>query len=70
MEKMFEKVKSNLAEHLLKIDLGKLSMMELTSYATMVVQLNPLYEKKKTMRRRWRKYYPAIATVCAFPPPR
>lgn len=47
MEKTFEKVKSNLAEHLLRVDLEKLSVMELTGYAGMVIQLNPLYEKKE-----------------------
>ena len=46
MSKDFEEVKNRLAEHLMRIDLDKLSMMDLSSYVGMVCQLNPLYDKK------------------------
>lgn len=46
MNKDFEEVKDRLAEHLLRIDLDKLPMMDLLSYVGIVCQLNPLYDKK------------------------
>ena len=46
MNKNFEEVKDRLAEHLLRIDLDKLSMTDLSSYVGIVCQLDPLYGKK------------------------
>lgn len=46
MNKDFEIVKDQLAKHLLRIDLDKLSMRELSDYSEIVAKLNPLYEEK------------------------
>lgn len=69
MKSTFEKVKSNLAEHLLKIDLEKLSMMELTSYASMVAQLNPLYEEKEDYVSKMVEILSRSSGFCAAPIP-
>lgn len=46
MNKDFEEVKERLTEHLLRIDLDKLPITDLSSYVWMVCKLNPLYDKK------------------------
>ena len=46
MNNDFEIVKDQVAKHLLRIDLDKLSMQELSVYSEIVTKLNPLYEDK------------------------
>ena len=46
MNNDFEIVKDQLAKHLLRIDLDKLSMQELSVYSEIVTKLNPLYAEK------------------------
>lgn len=43
MKKTFEMAKDRLMEHLVRVDLEKLSMMELSTYAGMIAQLGSLY---------------------------
>ena len=46
MNKDFEDVKRQLAKHLLRVDLDKLSMQDLSTYAEMVSKLNAIFEEK------------------------
>lgn len=67
MKNAFEKVKSNLAEHLLRIDLEKLSMMELSSYASMVAQLDLLYQEKENVAAKMAEIF--VKSSGCFAPP-
>ena len=52
MEKTFETAKDRLVEHLLRVDLEKLSMMDLSAYAGMLVQLSPLCNEEPDYHQR------------------
>lgn len=69
MEKAFEKVKRNLAEHLLKIDLEKLSMMDLNGYVNMVVMLDPVYQEKEDMAAKLAEIFARSSGICVPPVP-
>lgn len=47
MNKNFEKAKDELAQHLLRIDLDKLSISDLSAYSAMICQLNMIYAEKQ-----------------------
>lgn len=69
MEKAFEKVKHNLAEHLLKIDFEKMSMMDLSEYVTMVVMLDPVYQEKEDMAAKLAEIFAGSSGICVPPVP-
>lgn len=52
MKKTFEMAKDRLMEHLLRIDLEKLSMIDLSAYASMLVQLRPLCNEEPNYYQR------------------
>lgn len=52
MKKTFEMAKDRLMEHLVRVDLEKLSMIDLSAYASMLVQLHPLCNEEPDYHQR------------------
>lgn len=52
MKKTFEMAKDRLMEHLVRVDLEKLSMIDLSAYASMLVQLRPLCDEEPDYYQR------------------